>query len=658
MEEFLKKLHLSDEAIKIYLNSLGKSPLTYYELLSLAPNLSQGEFETNITQLVNGGLLLQLNPSSQEILLHYLAIPPILPIINYYENINLNLPGIKESIHELMINEINQMIQQNNPIQLDLILNSFQDMREDINEDIIIEKQEVDDAVEGMEKLRELKTDLTELNQQIKIITQTQFANLMKDISNIQSEITEEINALEFKKHKQEVVSIVDNKFKKRLDRLVQNFSRDLHEIIEEKFENASKPMDTLISSTFQYRDDFKLILLDMLNNFETKMNKIRDLIKKNNDNLSKEMSSLEIKIAENLDVVIQNSIDQVSGLNRPVEDLMKAYYQEISSTKKSEIPNIWTINSTTKVNEKIQKLISTCKEELIIIIPKLENHLALDQFENVPRSLKVKVAASEPHTNSSVKKFKSVTNLIYKTLQNENLIVLKGDSNQIAMGVIQQNVTDPLNDFVGIGSNFKPVIELLSPIVHNSWEKAYSDSYHASQKPQTPFKSEESSKSRISKNIKPITTPKFQSVRVNQKSAKVQGTLSKKAKKEGNIIPQTIPARFPKPQEQIEEIKQKLQEKIRSTKVPSPKTGGQEGALINTSFNNLIQKLHNIKGEDFSLELQKVADLILEKRGFSVTLHKLRSVINHYRFIDTLLSENDIKQIIGNIEDWKNKLI
>jgi hypothetical protein len=651
MEEFLKKLQLSEGAIKIYLNSLGKSPLTYYELFSLAPNLSQNEFETNLTQLVNGGLLLQINSSNQKRLLTYLALPPVFPIINYYENINVNLSGIKDSIHELMINTINQIFQQNNPIQLDLILKSFQEMKEDINEDIIIEKKEVEDAVEGMEELKNLKTSITELNQQIKVITQAQFANLMKEISSIQSEITEEINALEFKKHKQEVVEIIENKFKKKLDRMVQDFSRDLHEIIEEKFENASIPMDTLINSTFQYRDDFKLILLDMLNNFETKMNKIHDLIKKNNNNLSKEMTNLEIKTAENLDTVIQNSIDQVSGLNRPVENLMKAYYHQMRTTDRTIASNIWTINSVTKINEEIQKLISSCKEELIIIIPKLENHLTAEQFENIARSLKIRVAASEPHTNSSVKKFKDITNLIYKTLPNENLIVLKGDSDQIRIGVIQPDATDSLNDFVGIGSNFGPVTELLKTIVRSFWEKAYSDSYQASQKKPTSFKAEDSSNSGKSRFAKPITSSKVQ-------TAKVQEFLSKKTEKDNVKVPHTIPSSFPKPQEQVEEIKQKLQEKIRSTSVPAPKTGGEEGILINTSFNHLIQRLNNIKGEEFSLELQKVADIILEKRGFSVTLHKLRSVINHYRFVDTVLTDNDIKQISENIEDWKKKLI
>ena len=55
--------------------------------------------------------------------------------INYYENINANLKGIKESIQQLLINTVNQTFQQNNAIQLDTILESFQESRKDIEED-------------------------------------------------------------------------------------------------------------------------------------------------------------------------------------------------------------------------------------------------------------------------------------------------------------------------------------------------------------------------------------------------------------------------------------------------------------------------------------------------------------------------------------------
>jgi len=661
MEDFLKKLQLSNNAIEIYLKIIGKSPLTYYELYSIVSKTSLDEFDEDLSQLINGGLLIQLIPKKQEMLLHYYAIPPILPIVNYYENINANLKGIKDSIYDLLANTVNQIFQQNDGIQLDTLLDEFHEMRKDIEEDLIIEKQEIEDIVEGMEELKSLDKEISELSQHIKVGTQTQFTHLMKQISSIKSEITEKVNSLEFKKHKQDILNIIEQIFKKNLDTLVKDFSKRLHETVDQEFEKATKPMVNLINTTLQYRDDFKLILLNMLNNFETKMNKTYERLNKNNDSLSKEKEELEVKIIESMNGVIQSSIDEVSKLNKPIENLMKAYYQEVSTSDKSLIANIWTVNSLIKINEEIQKAVSTSQDNLIIVVPHLENHLAVEQFENIPRTLKIKIVSSEPHTNSTVKNFNSITNINYKTLENENLIAIKGDSNLITIGVMQKDAKEQLNDFIGIGSNFKPFIELLDPLINNLWEEAYSDTFYASQKTKTsiiPSKPIKEAKTGFIKDIKPITTLKVQKTSVPQKSTIHQQEKLVSSEK----ISQTIHL-DQKATDQITEIKKKLQEKIKFAPKPTPKpektakTGDKTGILIKTAFDNLIQKLHTLKGEEFSTELQKIADLVLENRGFSVTLHKLRSLINQYRFNDLSLDEKDIKQIIDNIESWKKKL-
>ncbi|MFW9822652.1 MAG: hypothetical protein ACFFE4_06950 [Candidatus Thorarchaeota archaeon] len=651
IEDFLKKLQLTDNAIEIYLNSIGKSPLTYYELYSIVSKTSLEEFGENLSQLINGGLLIQLIPKDKKTLLHYLAIPPILPIINYYENINANLKGIKDSIYELLVNTIDQAFKQNEHIQLDTILNSYQEMRKDIEEDLIIQRQEVDDIVEGMEELKDVSKDLTELGQFIKTGTQKQFTRLMKEISNIKSEITDSINLLEFKKHKQEILEIIEKIFIEKVGALVKDFSKKFHETIEQELDKATEPIVDLVNTTFQYRDDFKLILLNILSNFETKMNNIHDLLKENNDSLSEQMQNLENDIIEASNAVIQNSIDQISQLNSPVENVMKDYYQEVSISDKLAIPNIWTVNSLIKINEEIQKSISASENELIIIVPHLENHLAISQFEKIPRSLKIKVASSEPHTNSTVKDFHSMSSITYKTLENDNIVAIKTDNDQITIGILQRDAKNQLSDFIGIGSNNKPLIALIDPIIKNLWEQAYSDTFYGSQKAQKPI---QQVKSETMREIKPITSPKIQKVASEQRPTEVSIPPEQVAQA-SSINQQTTAG--------IEQIKKRLQDKIQFAPKTTPQpmevqtTKDEGGILISNAFNNLSQRLHNMKGEDFSRELQKIADLVLEKRGFSVTLHKLRSLINQFRFNDNLLNEDDKKLILENFEAWKNKL-
>ncbi|MFX0137041.1 MAG: hypothetical protein ACFFDN_25610, partial [Candidatus Hodarchaeota archaeon] len=261
-------------------------------------------------------------------------------------------------------------------------------------------------------------------------------------------------------------------------------------------------------------------------------------------------------------------------------------------------------------------------------------------------------------------KSFKNVKNLMYRTYQNENLIILKGDNNNFIMGVIQDS-KDPLNDFIGIGSTFEPLIKLFEPLIRGVWETAYPDSFHATQLAQT---SKTTTPTKTLTSVKPIISAEFQRVEKKPKEIKDQET------KPTISIPgqiQEIPKgdiRFTESpaiqtqvttpsKSQITNLKQKLKEKIDFMTVAQPTAGDESAIEINTAFTNLIQKLDNLKGEQFGKELQDIADLILEKKGFSVTLHKVRSTINKYKEKFSLLDENDKKEIIENIENWKQKL-
>ena len=614
-------------------------------MYSIVPKSTPEEFEEYLTQLINGGLMLQIIPKKQEKLLLYQALPPILPIISYYENIKTNLSAIKNSIQELLVDRVHQTFQQESPIELDSMLKTFQETRKDIEEDIIIQKQEVEDIVEGMEELKKIEGKLSVLKQQIKGGTQTLFASLLKNISGFKSELTDKINALEFKKHKQEIISIIEQIFTEKLDLLLEDFSNTLYDTVEKEFEGTKKPVGNLINTGIQNRDDFKLILLNMLNNFETKINIIYEIIKENRETLSNKIKNLELKITGNLNEIVQNSVEEVSNLNKPVEDLMKGFYSDMRVFN-SKIPDIWFISSQIKLKEEIQKSISTSKEDLILIVPHLDNFITVDQFEKLPKSLKLKVVSSEPHTNSSVKKITSITNLAYRTLENNKFIALRGDKTNFVIGVVLQDARDSMYDFIGIGSNSKEIIEVMDPILSDTWKKAFSDTFYATQKAQA--KTVTSRNLESSKRIKAKTVDEIHPVK------KVQVNIPKIEEK---IIPLMSAKNLSESPAQIKNITQELRKKITLTASPIEKKGDKDGLLIVSNFNTLIQNLNILKGEYFSRELQKIADIVLERRGFSVTLHKLRSLINKYRYNDGLLEAEDKKEIIENIEEWKIKL-
>ena len=267
------------------------------------------------------------------------------------------------------------------------------------------------------------------------------------------------------------------------------------------------------------------------------------------------------------------------------------------------------------------------------------------------------------------VKNFKNIKNIIYRTYQNKDLVVLKGDNKQLIMGVIHDS-KNPLDDFIGIGTTFDPLIKLLDPLIQDVWEKSYTDSFHGTQMAKTQPSMTPTTTPKALTTARPIVSTKLDSNKIVTKSV----NITSKETKPTITIPskiQEIPkndirstksqtAQTPSPtslKPQITDLKQKLQEKIDFVSIAQPKAGDEAGIQINNAFTNLINKLDNLKGDEFGQELSDIADLILEKKGFSVTLHKVRSVINKHKDKLSLLDENDKKEIIEEIQSWKKKI-
>jgi len=644
MENFFEMLNLSKNAIQIYLGCFGKYSITKKELNLIVTNLTLEDVSKALNELINIGLVIPIYPKDPKILVHYLAIPPFGAVSNYYENINENVENIKTQIQLIVSKTLEKIFQENQLIELDTVIKATRELKKDIDEDIIIQKQDVEDIVTGMENLRVLGEALDGLHHNIKGVTQTEFKNLIKILPTIENEIINKIQSLEIKKNKEELIGFVGAAFKKNFDKLVEEFTLDLHEKIKKEFDNTLESMNTIINSTFQFRNDFKMLLLNMMTNFEVKINGIFDILKNKNIQMKPQMDSFKDVITIKINEIMQNSINSVVRLNDPINSVMQNYLKIISTPEKTQIDKIYQVNSLTKVSEEISNFIANAKQNLTIIVPSLESLVLPEHLKEVSSSIKIKIVSSEAHTNSNVKKFVELVNVEYRMLRNETIIIIKGDNNHVLLGVIQGDSPDPLNNFVGVSSNYTPFVKMLDTLINTLLEVAVKDSFQIPKSigvegVSTDVRKQMKTVNLLdSKSINPKETTPSSTSTPNKTE-----TISKNQKKEP---PTEIPKVSPRTAQ------------ADPNSIVKPKHTDQSSIIIDTAFTTLIQKMGSLKGKEFSEELQAVANLILEKKGFSVTLHKIRSTINQYKFGEAYLNELDMKQIVASIEDWKSHLL
>ncbi|TFG24960.1 MAG: hypothetical protein EU533_01600 [Promethearchaeota archaeon] len=656
MEDFLYKLQISENAVKIYIECIGELPLTREEIGLIIPELNEQQFADALKELINIGVLVPIPPNNPKLLTHYLTIAPFKAMSKYYQNINNNMGTIQTQIGGILEKTLDDIFNETELIELDSIDTAVQELRKDIEEDTIIQRQDVEDIAEGMENLRVLSDALEDLHNKIKGLTQSEFSNLIKILPKIENKLKE---IVETKKNKRELIEFIESIFKENFDKMVNEFTINLHELIKNEFENTLESMNTILNSTFQFRDDFKMLLLNMIHNFELKMNSIMDIIKNKNDALGEQKQQFKNIILEDLNKLNEDSINSIVALNDPINQVILNYLNIIKSSEKSNITHIYQVYSLTKVKSEIETFINNAQSEIKIIIPVIENLILPDQFKGISKSLKIKLASSEAHTNSAVKSFKELANLEYRTLKNSSVIALKGDEDRLLIGVIETSSKNRLKDFVGLTTDFSPLVKLLEPVITSLWQIGSTDTAQV----QKSGRIEESLKI-VSEHLKPQTTPKEEQQLVSQKIPKVE-----KLTQQPQIIKENKTAMSLEKEEK--ETTLKLQKKVPATEVPitkekvshptseiQPQSGDSDGIMINDAFNTLIQKLHSLKGTEFSERMQRVADLILEKKGFSVTLHKVRSIINQFKSKNELLNELDVKQIVASIDDWKSHLL
>jgi len=336
----------------------------------------------------------------------------------------------------------------------------------------------------------------------------------------------------------------------------------------------------------------------------------------------------------------------------------MVSYYKMIISSENAKLDNLWHINSVSRVNEEILSKITHAKENLLIVVPKLEDHLSIEEFNNVPRTLKIKIASSEAHTNSNAKQFKEIKNLEYRTLKNESVIVIKSDDNYVLMGIIQENSHDSLKDFVGFATDYAPLIKLIISVINTVWDKASSSLHEKPRSLGIETTPREITTSKTVRTTKPITPSRFKASKKETGVAQTLDMVTDLTQKIQDKVKETSQQKALKQTPKALKQVPKASKQIPKTSKQIPKAGDEVGMLIDTAFKSLIQKLQTLNGEEFSTELENIADLILERKGFSVTLHKIRSKINQYKTHLGHLSEVDIKHIVESIEDWKKHLI
>jgi hypothetical protein len=319
LRALLKSYNLPDNAIRIYTEYVGKVPFTFNEIKKFMSKQSEEEINQTLDELINKKLLLHVKPQYSKSLTHYILIPPFAAILN--------------SLTELT------KISEDSQSQKDNQKPKFEEFQDNLFEDIENISQGLIDVISSQASSNQAIDILSEVEQNVKKFAQVILSDIIKIISPLKNrsgvdtrDIIELLNSVKNKVSESE--AIVENMFTQFREIVEGMTSPDIHPQVEA---------------------------------FKTFIRKLGESIEKRIQEIPREPPMHSLIPTDSLGT-IENSLyniltDYISKHNIPSE-------------------KIWPVSNIEKIQEILNSLIDECKEELIIIVPKIENFIPLDKLQ------------------------------------------------------------------------------------------------------------------------------------------------------------------------------------------------------------------------------------------------------------------------------------
>ncbi|MFX1337228.1 MAG: hypothetical protein ACFFDK_01320 [Promethearchaeota archaeon] len=461
MIDFLKELSLSDKAISLYKALYDKSSLTINEIHVLKPKLSKKELIEIINELFQTKLLIKIGSKDTSIIGHYIAVPPFSNIGDLISQIKDNIAG-KETSAVKFETVIDNIFNKQSKIELENLYKDFQRLQNDVNNDITTIKKELEELLDQIEDKGEKIDLLDKYEKELKNIINSELASIVIIVLQMKSEFQDKLKK----------IGISDTQWNSLKDEIkntlalgVHEKSGELGEIISEEFKDIRNSIEQKHIDVLKDRFEQKSIYLGILNMFKSEIDKFHKALLMKKNNVELDMKNLEKVLNSEIAKTFQKSIENASDNIISIENFFQTFLENSGTLFCSSVDNFWPIYSKAKIKEEILNYLKKSKEEIIVIVPKIEGYFPLKTLMGITEGPKIQIISSDAHESEIIQSLSSNNNIEFKKLVNSDFIGILSDNSYLILGLYQELEQDPLNNVIGVGTNNKQMVNFLKPI-------------------------------------------------------------------------------------------------------------------------------------------------------------------------------------------------
>ena len=641
--QVLSEIDLNDEEIELYFRTTGREAVSIGEI-SLLIGKTKEECKTIADKFVEKGLFKEIIGATP----HYAALPPYAALVaqlrsfyDYISNIKSKLPAQLDKSFTQLESEAKGMEKLKDSGEL------IGNLKQKMIDQIHAQKQEFDDTIAAIDKIRNISVDISSLGDFAKTISEEQIGDLTKQFQNLSTKTSQIINnQLEALRDQFEELKeiIAENLRKLRLGVLQQTVVDVIEKIIANRLKEITDNINIQLSvSQTVFVDELKKatqgidteIISNLKKKIEDAVKNIKGITAKSGEDSDKIFSEM----SENFDKAVkmaEERIDGISGgifqsfgnikdifsreivdtLNNTLEDILKRleiseittkeFWEQAKRGSLFTMKDIWFIRSIESAKAHINDEIAKAKMRVLVVAPQITD-VDIDAIKARPSRINFRIASyidpTSPVHEAILREFDNMDNVDYRNRSLQNLWGINRDYEEVILCVLSKTEFrgETITEIAGIGSIIEEHIKIFVPVLEDAWVSARKE---------------------IMRSIK--------------------SSLSKEETKLEPVIHE--PKIMPKPAKEAP-LPAKAEPK---EKKPS---------FLSKQFNDIINNIDKMTGIEISSTLERFQSEYVKIEGYNSILKNIHGVSTDLKKNTELLSRPEREELKLSMKSWKEKL-
>ncbi len=641
--QVLSEIDLNDEEIELYFRTTGREAVSLGEMALLIGKPKE-ECKTIADKFVEKGLFKEIIGATP----HYAALPPYAALVaqlrsfyDFISNIKSKLPTQLDKAFTQLESEAKDMEKLKDSGEL------IGNLKQKMIDQIHAQKQEFDDTIAAIDKIRNISVDISSLGDFAKTISEEQIGDLTKQFENLSTKTSQIINnQLDALKDQFEELKeiIAENLRKLRLGVLQQTVVDVIEKIIANRLKEITDNINIQLSvSQTVFVDELKKatqgidteIISNLKKTIEDAVKNIKGITAKSGEDTNKIFSEM----SENFDKAVkmaEEKIDGISGgifqsfgdikdifsreivdtLNNTLEDILKRleiseittkeFWEQAKRGSLFTMKDIWFIRSIESAKAHINDEIAKAKMRVLVVAPQITD-VDIVSIKARPSRINFRIASyidpTSPVHEAILRELDNMDNVDYRNRSLQNLWGINRDYEEVILCVLSKTEFrgETITEIAGIGSIIEEHIKIFVPVLEDAWVSARKE---------------------IMRSIK--------------------SSLSKEETKLEPVIHE--PKIMPKP----------------AKEAPLPAKAEPEEkkpSFLSKQFNDIINNIDKMTGIEISSTLERFQSEYVKIEGYNSILKNIHGVSTDLKKNTELLSRPEREKLKLSMKSWKEKL-